>query len=96
MAYRFRNITGPLIRVEREGLGLTQSDFAAKLQLAGLAHIDRGCLSKIEAGTRSVYDYELAIIAEVLGITTGSLFPQVKNIKKSLNDLIPPQFAKGE
>lgn len=88
MAYRYRNIIGSSIRTLREQHGLTQLELATKLQLMGLVHLDRGGLAKIEAGTRSVYDYELAIISESLGVTIGALMPSVKTIRAELPKLI--------
>lgn len=96
MAYRFRNITGHAVRAQREKHGMTQIELATRLQLMGLANLDRGGLAKIEAGTRSVYDYELAIIAEALGVTTGSLIPSQKVIRSNLPRLIGEKFASGE
>lgn len=88
MPYRHRNISGFLIRARREELGMTQEGLAVKLQLAGLSNLDRGGLSKIEAGTRSVFDYELAIISEVLNSTPGAFLPDSAEVKASLDKLV--------
>ena len=47
---------------------LTQEELATKLQLAGL-DLDRIAVAKIEARIRSVFDYELAVIAHLLAVT---------------------------
>ncbi|NCB53191.1 MAG: helix-turn-helix domain-containing protein, partial [Clostridia bacterium] len=45
---------------------------AAKLQLAGL-QMGQMAVSRIETGKRVVPDFELPVIAEVLGVTTDWL-----------------------
>ena len=88
MPYRHRNISGFLIRTRREELGMTQEELAVKLQVAGLSNLDRGGVSKIEAGTRSVFDYELAVISEVLNSTPGAFLPDFDEVKASLANLV--------
>jgi len=63
-----KNVSGDRIREARLKRRLTQEDFAAKLQIAGVT-IERDSISRIEIGTRFVADYELMIISEVLGVT---------------------------
>ena len=46
----------------------TQSDFAARMQVAGVA-IERDSISRIERGTRIVTDYELKIFSKALGVS---------------------------
>lgn len=76
------NIVGPQIREQRNQLGLTQEEFAAKCQLNGL-DISRGTLSQIEARLRCVTDDELLALALSLGVSTDSLFPaRLKKRKK--------------
>lgn len=58
-----------------------------KLQLAGL-DMDRTSLAKIESRIRSVFDFELAIIAHVLKVPTDALYPERKHLKKMLPDLM--------
>ena len=66
MARRFRNLIGPRIREFREKMGLTQDQLAARLQNAGLENFDRVAVAKIESQIRSVYDFEVIILANVL------------------------------
>ena len=68
--------------------GLTQEQLAAKLQLAGLHSADRVTVAKIESRIRSVFDYELVMIAKVLGTDPASLMPSPEKLKKDLDALI--------
>ena len=63
-----KNISGNRIREARLKCRLTQEDFAAKLQLAGIT-IERDSISRIEIGTRFVADFELMVIAQILNVT---------------------------
>jgi len=67
------NVVGPQIRQQRNELGLTQEQFAAKCQLNGF-DISRATLSQIEAQVRCVKDSELLFFAKTLGVSTDSLF----------------------
>lgn len=62
-----RNIVGAKIERKRKDLGIKQKDFLAQLQVEGL-DINASGLSKLEGQVRSVLDYELVIIAKVLGV----------------------------
>jgi len=88
MAKRFRNCIGPQVRELRKKKQLTQDQLAARLQLAGLHSFDRVTVAKIESQIRSVYDFELSVIAEVLGVSANELFPSRRQLKSSLDDLI--------
>jgi len=67
---------------------LTQDQFGARLQLAGLHNLDRVGVAKIESQLRSVFDFELAVIAAELGVEPGVLLPSVRKVKPDLDDLI--------
>jgi len=86
---RYRNTCGKLIRGNRIKLAWTQDDLAAKLQLAGLSHIDRVSLAKIESNIRSVYDYELVIIADVFKISLEEIVPKAATVRANLQKLLP-------
>lgn len=73
MSRRFRNISGPGIRRRRMARKLSQEQLAAKLQLAGLHHLDRVAVAKIESRIRSVFDWELSVIAGVLGTSAEEI-----------------------
>jgi len=68
--------------------GLTQDQLAARLQLTGLHSCDRVTVAKIESQIRSVFDYELPVLAGVLGVSGDDLFPSTRQLKASLDDLI--------
>ena len=63
-----KNISGKRIREARLKRRLTQADFAAQLQVAGIM-IERDSISRIEIGTRFVADFELMTIAKVLNVS---------------------------
>lgn len=50
-------------------LRFTQEALAAKLQIEGVT-MERDSLSRIEIGTRFVTDYELKVLAKVLGVSS--------------------------
>lgn len=62
---------------------MSQSDLAAKLQLENVI-IERDSISRIEAGTRFVTDYELKILASVLSVDVLWLLENNDNFGKTL------------
>lgn len=67
-----KNIVGAKIEQKRREMNLKQKEFLAQLQVAGM-DINASGLSKLEGQIRSVYDYELVIIASVLGVSVSWL-----------------------
>ncbi|MBR5157023.1 MAG: helix-turn-helix transcriptional regulator [Clostridia bacterium] len=67
-----KNICGDRIHEARRKLKLTQSDLAAKLQLAGII-IERDSVSRIELGTRFVTDYEVRELSKILKVSVSWL-----------------------
>lgn len=67
-----KNVCGERIRQERLKKRLSQSDLAARLQVAGIT-IERDSISRIEIGTRFVADYELMVISKVLQVSVMEL-----------------------
>lgn len=67
-----KNICGERIHEARCKLRLTQSDLAARLQIAGIT-MERNSISRIEIGTRFVADYELKELAVILKVSTNWL-----------------------
>ncbi len=63
-----KNVCGDRVHEARCRLRLTQSDLAARLQVAGI-NIERDSVSRIEIGTRFVADYELRALATVLKVS---------------------------
>jgi transcriptional regulator with XRE-family HTH domain len=74
---------------------LTQDQFAAHLQLAGLHTLDRVGVAKIESQLRSVFDFELVVIAAELGVVPDLLLPSVRKLKPDLDDLITGKRDQG-
>lgn len=62
-----KNFCGERVREARLKQRLSQSDLAARLQVAGII-MERDSVSRIEIGTRFVADYELMVLAEVLNV----------------------------
>lgn len=67
-----RNIVGARIEAKRKELGIKQIDLLTQLQIQGVELTASG-LSKLEGQIRSVNDYELVAIADVLGVTLNWL-----------------------
>ena len=67
-----KNICGDRVHEARRKCRMTQSDLAAKLQVAGII-MERDSVSRIEIGTRFVADYELRELSKILGVSVGWL-----------------------
>lgn len=91
MAKRFRNCIGPQVRRLRLARQWTQDQLAARLQMAGLHSLDRVGVAKIESRLRSAFDYEVAVIAQVLGVEMDRLMPGRNGLRRDLDDLIAGQ-----
>ena len=63
-----KNLCGVQIRRLRKEAGLSQEEFATKLQLAGW-DADQVAVTSIETGQRTILDYELKSLLEVFGKT---------------------------
>jgi len=63
-----KNICGERVHEARCKLRMTQSELAAKLQVAGII-IERDSVSRIEIGTRFVADYEIREISKILKVS---------------------------
>ena len=63
-----KNCCGDRVREARQKLRLSQSDLAARLQIAGVI-IERDSISRMEIGTRFVADYEVAALARALKVS---------------------------
>jgi transcriptional regulator with XRE-family HTH domain len=72
-----QNMIGPTLRSLREAEGLTQAEFAARLQIAGW-DISRETLAKVESQVRCVTDRELVRFAEALEIDPSELLRPTK------------------
>ena len=63
-----KNLCGDRVHEARARLRLTQSELAAKLQVAGII-LERDSISRIEIGTRFVADYELRELSRLLEVS---------------------------
>ena len=72
-----QNMIGPMLRSLREAAGLTQAEFAGRLQLAGW-DISRETLAMVESQVRCVTDRELVRFAEALEIDPSELLRPTK------------------
>ena len=70
-----RNVVGPQIRVLRSRRGWSQPVLAAKCQLAGW-DVSRDIIARIELRIRWVADFELMLLAQVLGVPVSNLLPR--------------------
>lgn len=91
MPKRFRNAIGPAVRRLRTEKALTQDQLAARLVMEGLENVDRVWVAKVESQIRSVFDFELVVIAKVLGATILEMLPTPDELK---NDLAALQDGK--
>jgi transcriptional regulator with XRE-family HTH domain len=69
-----KNIVGPQVARLRYQAGLSQSELAAKLQLAGW-DASRGMVAGIEGQVRCVTDREFVLLAKVLSVPLDGLLP---------------------
>ncbi len=72
-----QNMIGPRLRSLREAEGLTQSEFAARLQRDGW-DISRETLAKVESQVRCVTDRELVRFADALDVDPSELLHPTK------------------
>ena len=70
-----KNIVGCKVVEIRKRRGIKQKDFLAQLQVLGL-DISATSLSRLEGQYRLVQDFEVVILAKVLGITTDELLSE--------------------
>ena len=86
---RVKNVIGPQLRSLRKDREMTQDILVAKLQTNGLSHMNRISVSKIENQTRNVTDYELQIMAKILGVSPNELFPPFSVTLKLVSNIGP-------
>ena len=70
----FKNIVGPQVARLRYQQGLSQTELAAKCQLAGW-DASRGIIAGIEGQVRCVTDREFVSLARVLSVALDALLP---------------------
>ena len=67
-----RNVVGERVTIARKRAGLRQNELLARLQTAGI-DISAPALSLLEGQKRPVFDYELAALADCLGVSVNWL-----------------------
>lgn len=67
-----RNIAGGRVEQRRKAIGMKQKDLLTQLQVRGV-DLNASGLSKIEGQIRSINDYELVALSEVLGVSVNWL-----------------------
>lgn len=70
-----RNLVGQNVRAARKQLSppLTQEQLAAEMEKRGCA-VDRFIIMHIESGKRFVADYEVKVLAEILGMSLEEIY----------------------
>lgn len=82
-----KNVCGQRVRELREKMKITQTEFAARLQICDV-WLDQKAISRIELEERIVTDYELWAMATVLQVDMKDLLqsmPVIKLPKKMKN-----------
>ena len=67
-----RNIVGAKVESRRKEIGLKQKDLLAQLIMKGV-DLNASGLSKLEGQIRSVCDYEIVALAEILDVSVNWL-----------------------
>lgn len=67
-----RNIAGCRVEQRRKTIGMKQKDLLTQLQVRGI-DLNASGLSKLEGQIRSISDYELVALADVLGVSVNWL-----------------------
>ena len=73
-----RNVVGKRVTQARTARGMKQIELLAKLQTAGI-DISSPALSLLEGQKRPVFDFELAALADVLGVSVDWLLGRENN-----------------
>jgi len=72
-----RNISGSQLQKLRLEQSISQTELAASCQRKGW-DITRYVIAKIESRSRCVSDFELMLLAEILGVSVSALLPNQK------------------
>ena len=72
------NIIGDRVREARLNAKppIRQEDLVARLQVQGLEYVDQAKISRIESGSRPVYDYEVVQLARALNVSVNWLLSE--------------------
>lgn len=74
--YEAQNVVGEKVRKFREERKLSQKELSERLETYAI-YICRGSISRIESHERTVTDFELRAMAEVLCVAIEELFEDV-------------------
>lgn len=66
------NFLGKLIAIKRKELNMSQNILAGKMQLLGV-NIGKNDISKIESQNRTIKDYELIALKDILNIDLNNI-----------------------
>ena len=78
--YGTKNIVGNKIETLRKERNISQKDFIARLQVAGL-DINPTSYSKLEGQVRIATDKEIYVIAKVLNVPLEEIFNEINDIR---------------
>ena len=67
-----RNIAGARVEQRRKAIGMKQKDLLTQLQVRGV-DLNASGLSNLEGQIRSINEYELIALSEVLGVSVNWL-----------------------
>ena len=67
-----RNIAGERVEQRRKEIGMKQKDLLTQLQVRGV-DLNASGLSKLEGQIRSINDYELVALSDILGVSVDWL-----------------------
>ncbi len=67
-----RNLIGARVEQARKGLGMKQKELLAQLQVNGV-DMNASALSKLEGQVRSVNDFEIVALANILNVSVDWL-----------------------
>lgn len=73
-----RNLVGTRVEEARKNLGMKQKELLAQLQVNGV-DMNASGLSKLEGQIRYVTDFELAALADILGVSVDWLLGREKD-----------------
>ncbi len=74
--YEARNVVGEKVKKYREERKLSQKDLSERLETHAI-YICRGSISRIESHERTVTDFELRAMAQILRVPIEELFEEV-------------------
>ncbi len=74
--YEAQNVVGKKVKKFREERKLSQKDFSEKLETKAI-YICRGSISRIESHERTVTDFELRAMAQILRVPIEELFEEM-------------------